>query len=372
MANLFGKTVKWYYDRKLNKYKGSWKQSYYEYLRDFSTGDNWKDVVKPRIKKTLAENKYNVAESSFMKKYYYLKFRLQMILFGVRDDEYFTMGFCQKPFFNPRDAMTKGRIFWMDTYLNEKSQIRWIGNKAVFAELIGEELFGRKWSLELESEEEFREIFGGCKRVIVKPLTRFGGRGINIYNLEDGISQCYEKICKKYKKDYIVEEYFEQKGFMHDLNPSSLNTIRVISIRKPGTDNVYVLDAYARVGAAGALIDNYSSGGVTYDIDMDTGTIGTGRSKAGGYATVLKHHPGTDVSYTGMQVPYWSEVLDACVRCHNMIPPGLDFIGWDVCMSDDRITFIEANTLAGFGRTYGNKRDCKWAKFEKILGNYNK
>lgn len=372
MSKVFVNAVNLYYDRKINKYKGTWKQSYYEYIREFSTGEDWKKTVKPRIKKALKTDKYNVADTNIKKKWYYIKFRLQMILFGVRDDEFFTMGFCQKPFFNPREAMTKGRIYWLDTYLNDKYQIKWIGNKAVFAELIGEELFGRKWSLGLNSEEQFCEIFTGCKRVIVKPLTRFGGKGINVYNLEDDIKQSYANIRAQYSDECIIEEYFEQKGFMHDLNPSSLNTIRVISIREPGTDNVHILDAYARVGVGGALIDNYSSGGVTYDLDMETGTIGTGRSKAGGYAKVLIRHPGTGKSYTGMKIPHWNEIFEECKKCHCLIPAGLDFIGWDVCLSDDKIIFIEANTLAGFGRTYGNKRDCKWSKLEKILWNCDK
>lgn len=370
MAKLFKDAVNTYYDKKINKYQGTWKQSYYEYLRDFSTKDNWKKVVKPRIKKSLATDKYNVANSPLKKKWYYIKFRLQMILFGVRDDEFFTMGFCQKPFFNPREAMTKGRVFWLDTYLNDIYQNDWIGDKAVFAELIGDELFGRKWSRDPISESEFEDKFGECKRVIVKPLTRFGGRGINVFNVEDA-KQCYAEICAQYKEGYIIEEYFEQKGFMHELNPSSLNTIRVISIREPGTTNVHILDAYARVGVGGALIDNYSSGGVTYDLDMATGTIGTGRSKAGGYAKVLTTHPGTGESHTGKKIPHWEEVLEACRKCHCIIPERLDFIGWDVCLSDDKITFVEANSLAGFGRTYGNKRDRKWAKLEKILNNCN-
>lgn len=349
----------------------SWKAEYYKYLKEFSTGKNWRKTVKPRFRKNLNAYIKNENKGKLYKKWLYIKLRLQMILFGLRDDEFFSMRYYNKPLFFSRSAMTKGRIYWLDRYLNDYSQIRWIGNKAVFAELIGEELFGRKWLLGPVSFEKFDEVFSTCDKVMVKPLVQFGGKGIKLYNITENKESVCREISDNYSEGCIIEEYFKQQGFLHELNESSLNTIRVITIRKPGTQDIFVLDSFLRVGMPGAVIDNYSSGGATYDLDINTGTIGTVGAKSIRSDGKVNNHPGTDRCFTGLVIPYWSEILKKCEEIHKLIPEGLNFIGWDVCLSDDKITFIEANALAGFGRQYGGKRDCKWKKIKAVLDSGN-
>ena len=367
MDSFFDYCMHRYYMRKKAKYKGSWREEYFEYLENFAFGYYWDHLRKGRLKSNLEEDKYGVAKGKLKKKWLFAKARFQMAFYGVRDDEFFTMGYFCKNIFAPRKAITKARMYWMNEYLNSEENIQVIRNKAKFAELIGEELFGRKYLKSPFNADKFEETFKDCKRVIVKPLKKFGGHDIKVYRIGSNPRKIHKRIKRTYQRKYIVEEYFRQTGFMHKLNPSSLNTIRVITIREPGTQTVHVMDAYLRVGVPGAVIDNYSSGGVTYDVDIKTGTIGTGRNKDGGFGKVLTVHPGTNKSYTGRVVPHWKSVLRTCKKTHKLVPPHLDYIGWDVCLSGKKIIFVEANTSAGFGRTYNGMRDNKWAKMEEIL-----
>lgn len=367
MSKRLRKLINKYYNHKISKYSGTWRAEYYKYLKEYAMGKNYKKVVKPRFKKKLAEHVKEAGKGKWYRRYLEFKLRLQMILFGLRDDEFFSMGYYKKPLFFSRKAMTKARIYWMDRYLNDYTYIRYIGNKATFAELIGQELFGRKWLLGPASFEAFSETFSSCDKVMVKPLVLFGGKGIKLYNITEDKEATYKEICETYEEGYIIEEYFYQKGFLHELNESSLNTIRVITIRRPGTQEVFVLDSFLRVGMPGEVIDNYSSGGATYDLDIKTGTIGTVGAKSIKNSGMPNNHPGTDRCFTGLVIPYWDEILETCKDTHKLIPEGLNFIGWDVCLSDDKITFVEANALAGFGRQYKGKRDRKWTIIEGVL-----
>ncbi|MDO4860156.1 MAG: sugar-transfer associated ATP-grasp domain-containing protein [Bacillota bacterium] len=367
MGTIIDSWIKRYYARKKQQYKGSWQESYYSYLENYSIGEEWYSKRKAFCKRFLENNKYGVIRNRFMQHFYYHKFRFQMVFYGVRVKEFFTFGYYSKPLKAASQAMTKTRIFWLDQYLNDPAQMKWVGDKAVFAEFIGDELFGRKWIKGPVSFEDFLSTFENCSRIIVKPLSKYGGRGIQSYTLDKGLETVYGEIIKKYDDEFIAEEYVNQKGFMHDLNPSSLNTIRVITVRIPNTGNVHIMDSYARVGVPGTFVDNYSSGGVTYDLDLKTGTIGSGRNKTGGFNTVLKNHPGTNKSYSGLVIPHWNKILDTCKHAHTLIPAGLDFIGWDVCLSEDKVTFVEANTLPGFGRIYKEMSDTRWATIEGLL-----
>jgi len=142
---------------------------------------------------------------------------------------------------------------------------------------------------------------------------------------------------------HIVESFICQTGLLHEMNPSSLNSVRVITVRQ--AQGITVLNTYFRVGRGGSVVDNASSGGVMFEVDRHTGKLGQGTDFFGNSYSC---QPDTSFPITGKSVPRWDEVLAFCTAAHLAAPEGLDLIGWDVCVSEDGLYLIEANDCPGW------------------------
>ncbi len=201
--------------------------------------------------------------------------------------------------------------------LNRKDVKHYLGDKTVFT--YWADYFGRAWCDESSSLDDFTEAFRYKKRVIVKPKGGGKGKKIQTFDITENIKETYEEIRKKYSRGYIVEEYYNQTGFMHELNPSTLNTIRVATARKEKDGKIWPVTTFTRIGTKDTVVDNYTEGGVLYDVDIYTGEIGQGMFKAA-IGKPLVYHPGTDVSYIGLIIPRWQEVLDFCCKVHEIAP----------------------------------------------------
>ena len=97
------------------------------------------------------------------------------------------------------------------------------------------------------AETAIRE-YGKC---IAKPsIGTSGGHGIVVLNRTDEVN--YKEGLNKLlnKKNYIVQEFIGQNPVLMDLNPSSVNTIRLMSFLWKG--EVYILAQHLRIGNKGS------------------------------------------------------------------------------------------------------------------------
>jgi len=146
------------------------------------------------------------------------------------------------------------------------------------------------------------------------------------------------ELFRLYKKDFIVQELVEQSSAMKELNPSSLNTLRLMSYLKP--DGVHILSSVIRIGQPGHHTDNFSGGGIVCGIDPKGNLKHKGYSKNGNVYTETHTH----VSFKGFQIPNYSKVLDMVKTMHPKVPY-FKFISWDIGINDNEFpVFIEYNT----------------------------
>ena len=144
-------------------------------------------------------------------------------------------------------------------------------------------------------------------------------------------------------KKVIIEEVISQCAELKDLNPSSVNTIRVYSVEKE--NRIFITGALLRIGNGKCITDNYSSGGLAATIDVETGIIISPAVSQNNDNVYV--HPYTNKVIIGLQIPKWSEVLECVKQAHSKIPQ-LCYIGWDVVICEDgTVTFLEANTCSG-------------------------
>ncbi len=110
--------------------------------------------------------------------------------------------------------------------------------------------------------------------MIIKPSLESRGTGVKLLNVKDGVSNIDDKyikdVFKFYGKNYLIQEKVKQHPAMEALNPSSANTIRLLTYRM-GMD-VVLLYAVIRIGKSGQVIDNESKGGISAKINSD-GTL---------------------------------------------------------------------------------------------------
>lgn len=157
----------------------------------------------------------------------------------------------------------------------------------------------------------------------------------------------------------LVEETIKQTGLLHELNPSSVNTMRVNTLIDDGI--VTVLCCFFRTGRAGQVTDNFHAGGIKWQVDIKTGRILHGCTVQG---EIVDTHTDSKICVSGLKIPDFEKALDMCRKAHLLLPE-VPQIGWDVCISDDGISLIEGNS--GSAVCNAEKDNNVWGIMKKYL-----
>lgn len=276
---------------------------------------------------------------------------LANLLLGFNAYEYFRLLAYQNGWAYRNRCITTRRLNRIARRLNRRDQARYLNDKACFAQH-WQAYFGRPCCCLPQSPRSvFCETFASCSRLMVKPLSGTGGRGIRIVDVEGDPDAVYDRLTRE-QEPLLVEAYMAQQGLLHEMNPSSLNSVRVITIRRDG--RAEIVAATLRVGGAGEILDNLHAHGVGYTVDPCSGRVGRGIDAGG---RCYSRHPGTGFPVEGSVIPGWERVRQLCCAAHLHAPQGLNLIGWDVCVSDDRLCLIEGNYYPGFPPPLDGKQD---------------
>lgn len=198
------------------------------------------------------------------------------------------------------------------------------------------------------------------QRLCIKPLEGWGGVGVRIGVVEvrdagpvfcqdaNGGEMDANAVWSAYTTDqgkdgFIVEAHVAQARFVSELNPTSLNTLRVWALQGASGD-VDVIGAYLRVGRVGAVVDNASGGGLMCPVTLDTGTLQAAISKQSPYREMLVAHPDHGVRLAGVVVEQWSDILAFCKHTLASLPQ-TQFAGLDIAVTDSGPLLIEANVV---------------------------
>ena len=95
---------------------------------------------------------------------------------------------------------------------------------------------------------------------------------------------------------------------MRDINPSSVNTIRVATARD-SQGKVHILGASLRAGGKGNVVDNFHAGGEQYFIDVETGVVSHAGSTFAGEKGIC-FSPSTGKKMIGLEIPHCNTVVE--------------------------------------------------------------
>ncbi len=203
------------------------------------------------------------------------------------------------------------------------------------------------------TEEEAASQCAQLKDVLIKPTLLSRGNGILALDITNGVTNIEGKtileLFKQYKKNFQIQERLKQHQKMNELNPTSVNTIRIVTFRS-GME-ILIISVVIRIGRKGAVIDNQCAGGISAVIGED-GKLG--KYGFGGFDqdNILKTDTGTVLE--GFQIPSFDKIIEKVKELHFQLP-FFDLIGWDMAVAEDgEPVLIEWNTRVGLSQSaYG-------------------
>ncbi|MCU4742679.1 sugar-transfer associated ATP-grasp domain-containing protein [Natronoglomus mannanivorans] len=196
------------------------------------------------------------------------------------------------------------------------------------------------------------------RRLVLKWVQGGGGNNVLLCSRVDGgyrvngdrLSEPAFRSRLADLEDYLVCEFVEQGWFPSELYPETPNTIRIVTMYDDAAGEPFVGAAIQRMGTTDSEpMDNFSQGGLTAEIEVETGELGPGAQlpydgDLEWYAT----HPDTGTRIEGAQIPGWSRIRDRILEfaeTYSYIP----YIGWDVVVTgeDGEFTVLEGNSYPG-------------------------
>ncbi len=186
--------------------------------------------------------------------------------------------------------------------------------------------------------------------VILKPSISSQGKGIRKLVLKEGVdeqtNQTIDQIFVKYKNDYTIEECIIQHERMAALNPTSVNTIRILTYRSDY--EVLVVYAVIRIGRFGSLVDNQSAGGISVSIDKE-GKLN--KYAIAGATTDGVEKTDTGVVLDGYEIPSYFEAIELVKQFHTHFPYS-KILGWDIAIKENGDPILlEVNTTPGLSQS---------------------
>ena len=189
--------------------------------------------------------------------------------------------------------------------------------------------------------DQFAALVGSAD-CIFKPHDASLGFGIRRVPRQQG-PQLRQMFDDCVKQQTLVEEYIVGDDAIQQFHPSSLNSIRFVTVAYGG--KAFPFGAFLRMGVGDMLIDNAHAGGLFAQINMESGIIESDGITVDGLRVPV--HPDSKLPIKGFQIPQWPAIVDFCLdaarQTNNIIT------GWDVIITQQgKLEFIEANSRPDF------------------------
>lgn len=199
------------------------------------------------------------------------------------------------------------------------------------------------------SELEKILMNSGSSQFFLKPDTGQGGKGILRLDKADRLyiysepltSYFFNKITRN--NDFIIQEGVIQREDLMMINPSSVNTLRVITQNFGGTPRI--IAASMRIGRNNSFVDNISSGGIYAGVNPETGSLAK-------YAVDIRKnkefekHPDTGFVFGEFRISEWEKIKNQILVFASRAATFPD-VAWDIAIMENQISAIELNLNYG-------------------------
>ncbi|MCC6376038.1 MAG: hypothetical protein IT191_03380 [Microbacteriaceae bacterium] len=224
--------------------------------------------------------------------------------------------------------------------VNQKPFRHFFGDKSEFvkhfAKFVGRDTLDARVSSAAQIEK-FVKKHGS---VMVKMIDSDGGKGIERKYAKDITDWAGFKDHLLRNQQFLIEQVIPQHPEMAALNPSSVNSLRIVSYFDGS--KVHILARVLKMGN-GDVIDNFAHGGMYTMLDENGVALHAAFDVEG---DAYEIHPISGIRIPGFQVPLYKEVLELVDTVARIVPE-IPYVGWDIAISPDRPVVIEGNYNTG-------------------------
>ena len=233
---------------------------------------------------------------------------------------------------------------------------------------------GNQWFCFADNQEtDFISLIGmglqsESDKLFFKPTGGQGGFGIFVLKpkggnyLVNGEQTNLNDFAKTLSKTtFIVQKGLIQSNQMMDINPSSVNTLRVV-VQKEG-NRMAMKTCIIRMGRKGKEVDNSAQGGVSVKVDTQTGQVAdTATAEHGG--GILKCHPDTGKAFGDIVINNWDKLKEEIESIGTKL---IDFnnIALDIAVTEEDAKLLEFNFRYGI-----EHQQCVVGGVRRLLGIY--
>ncbi len=242
----------------------------------------------------------------------------------------------------------------IDSFYNDRRESPYLDNKCYYNKLFPDTgqprtiaaRVGKNWLDEngklITPEEVKRKIKAEDEIVIKQAVFSEGGFGVHFISGDDKFTQ-FRNILKGIRTDVILQEPIKQHPDMAALNPSSVNTMRIMTWLDG--NEVKVLRTLVRIGVGGDRVDNSSHGGLICGVG-EGGRLGSKGVFHDGRQ--VERHPELGYLFSDKCIPNIDKAYELVKNAHPSISH-FRVVGWDVAIDEQgEATMVEVNfTLCG-------------------------
>lgn len=191
-------------------------------------------------------------------------------------------------------------------------------------------------------QEAFEDFVAKHTMFVKKVYDESCGRGVEFVDLSKNEKPIIDLLQELLESGPVVlEEVVQQTPDIARINPSSVNTVRVMTVRTK--EGVVLPYGFFKAGRSGSFVDNGGSGGLFCGIDIETGVVTTDGVDEVGFR--YSKHPDSQVEIIGFQLPEWHQARTLCIEMAEGIPEAR-WIGWDIAHTAQGWVVIEGNSLS--------------------------
>ena len=181
-----------------------------------------------------------------------------------------------------------------------------------------------------------------------KPMDGECGTGVfklevdtNTIKINDNTTDVATLIKMLEGPDFLVQRCITQHHLQAELHPTSINSIRMVTVRSLKDNKIYVLPSILRIGTNGSIVDNTSQGGVAVGFNLETGHLNEYGLQKPQFGLRLDTHPNSGIKFSEYTIPFIKEAVEQAKYFHSFLD--LHSIGWDIAIGENGPIFIEGN-----------------------------
>lgn len=193
------------------------------------------------------------------------------------------------------------------------------------------------------SEKQAVSLFATLDDVIIKPALESGqGHGVMCFR-QNHLMVSPKQYLLSLGDNFIIQERVKQHPELSKLNPSSLNTFRIVTYREG--NNVYILNITLKIGHKGELVDNGHAGGYFVGVNED-GTLKKWVYSLNPFSK--KEETESGVKVAGLLIPSFHQLRETACNL-SLLLPYHKMVGWDIAIDENGNPLLIELNINGFG-----------------------